>query len=195
MNEEWREVHEGFYEVSNLGKVRRAKPGISTFVGRPVNPVFSATGYAQVHLAGNVQRRAYIHHLVMEVFVGPRPHRMVINHKDGDKLNNSLENLEYVTQAQNAAHAIKTIGRKRGPSMPKPPLKGIQTGDQHWTKRMPERIARAERMPHSKMDADKVRQCRERASNGEKQVKLAAEFGLSVAQMSRIIRGTRWTTL
>lgn len=195
MNEIWKLIHDDFYEVSDFGNLRRAKPGISTYVGRPVNPIFSATGYAQVCLCGGKQRKAYVHHLVIDAFIGPRPPGMVINHKDGNKLNNAIANLEYVTPAQNAAHALKTIGRNRGPSMSKAPPKGPQVGDKHWTRRMPDRIARAERMPHSKMNADKVTQCRLRAANGEKQSALAAEFGVSVAQMSRIIRGTRWTTV
>lgn len=191
--ETWKEVHNGFYEVSTKGNIRRAKPGIATFVGRPVLPMASATGYMQVHLGGDKKRRAYVHHLVMEAFVGQRPVDMVVNHKDGDKQNNALENLEYITPTANSNHAIKTIGRRKGPTMPPRPLKGKQVGDKHWTKRMPERIARADRMPHSKMTQEMVASARERHSKGEKQKDLAAEYGVSVAHMSRIIRGTRWT--
>ena len=59
--------------------------------------------------------------------------------------------------------------------------------------RLPERIARADRMPHSKMTPEMVAAARDRHSRGEKQKDLAAEYGVSVAQMSRIIRRTRWT--
>lgn len=193
--ETWKEVHHGFYEVSNLGNVRRAKPGISTFVGRPVLPMISAGGYMQVHLGGMTSRRAYVHHLVMEAFVGPRPRGMVVNHKDGDKQNNAFDNLEYVSPTENCNHAIKNIGRRKGPAKPKDPPKGLQTGDKHWTNRTPDRIARGARMPHSKMTPEMVMLARERYSHGEKQKDLATEYGVSVAQMSRIIRRTRWVYL
>lgn len=193
--ETWKEIHDGFYEVSTLGNIRRAKPGIATFAGRPVLPMESATGYMQVHLGGAESRRAYVHHLVMEAFVGVRPDGFVVNHKDGDKQNNAVMNLEYVSPAENSNHAIATIGRRKGPTKPPTPLKGKQTGDKHWTRRMPDRIARAERMPHSKMTPEMVALARARHADGEKQKDLAVEFGVSVGQMSRIIRGTRWTYL
>ena len=191
--ETWKEIHNGFYEVSTQGNLRRAKPGIATFIGRLVLPMASATGYMQVQLGGDEKRRAYVHHLVMEAFVGRRPDGMVVNHKDGNKQNNALENLEYITPTANSHHAIQTIGRRKGPTMPPRPLKGKQVGDKHWTKRMPERIALADRMPHSKMTPEMVAAARDRHSRGEKQKDLAAEYGVSVAQMSRIIRRTRWT--
>lgn len=193
--ETWKEVHRGFYEVSNIGNLRRAKPGIATFVGRPVLPMVSAGGYMQVHLGGDVKRRAYVHHLVMEAFVGTRPDGMVVNHKDGNKQNNALANLEYITPTANSHHAIKTIGRRKGPTMPPRQPKGKQAGDQHWTKRMPDRVARGDKMPHCKLTPELVKMARERVGNGEKQSAVARDLKISVSQMSRIIRGIRWTYL
>ena len=51
-----------------------------------------------------------VHRLVMEAFVGLRPHDMVTNHKNGDKGDNRLENLEYCTQQENIDHAIDVLG-------------------------------------------------------------------------------------
>ena len=190
--EKWRIVHDGFYEVSNFGNVRRLKPGISTFVGRPIIPVGSSSGYFQVSLGGLRKRRMYVHQLVAEAFLGEKPKGCVVNHIDGNKINNNISNLEYITYAENSQHAVKNLTRRRGPAMDKRPLKGPQTGDNHWTKRHPEKIARANRMPHSKMTEEKVMEARLRASNGERQNVLAKEYGICGAQMSRIIRGTRW---
>lgn len=191
--ETWKEIHDGFYEISDMGNVKRAKPGVATFVGRPVQPVSSATGYMQVHLGGSSKRRAYVHHLVMEAFVSGRPNGMVVNHKDGDKQNNRLSNLEYITPTENSNHAVKTISRRKGPIMPTRPLKGKQEGDRHWTKRTPEKIARGDKMPHSKLTPEIVKMARDRVEKGESQKTVAADIGVSVAQMSRIIRRTRWT--
>jgi hypothetical protein len=49
-----------------------------------------------------------IHRLLWETFVEPIPEGMVINHKDGDKYNNDLSNLEVVTPSDNALHAVRT---------------------------------------------------------------------------------------
>jgi hypothetical protein len=54
----------------------------------------------------------YIHRIVAELFIGPCPPGMEVNHRDGDKQNNRAENLEYVTRKQNMAHA-KDIGHLR----------------------------------------------------------------------------------
>lgn len=54
----------------------------------------------------------FIHRLVAEVFIGPRPAGTEVNHKDGNKQNPIVTNLEYVTHLENVRHAIR-IGRRR----------------------------------------------------------------------------------
>lgn len=194
--EEWRSIHGGFYEVSNFGNVRRARAGTSTFIGRPVLPVVSPGGYLQVQLCGGGKNiRAYVHALVAEAFIGAGPSGYVVNHRDCDKQNNQSANLEYVTPGANAGHALGIVVRRKGPSKPKTPLKGKPVGDRHWTKRLPDRIARGSRMPHCKLSKDSVAMIRSRAALGEKQIALAREFGISISQTSRIVRGVRWTYL
>jgi hypothetical protein len=193
MLETWKSWRDGTYEVSDLGNVRRAKPGISTFVGRPVKPIMSAGGYAQVALKSeNKTFRVYIHQAVIESFVGIRPPGTVVNHKDSDKSNNALVNLEYITHRENCEHSLREGTRKRGPSMPPRPKKGKQTGEAHWTHRTPERIARGERMPHTKLSVELVAMIRKLVNAGTKQCELAEELGISNATMSRVIRGKRW---
>ncbi len=196
MAECWRPWRDGTYEVSDLGRVRRAKPGISTYVGRIVVPCDGATGYPTMQLVSDGKsKRVYLHHVVAEVFIGERPNGMVINHIDRDRKNAAAINLEYVSQLENVRHALAGRARNRGPAMPPRPLKGRPCGDSHWTKTKPDRIARADRMPHSKMNAELVASARARAESGEKQCVLAKEYGISPAQISRIIRGTRWTAM
>lgn len=107
---EWRPVLslDGAYEVSADGRVRRALRGKSTFVGRPLRPRVNTRGYLQVcaSIGGRHVTQA-VHVLVAEAFLGPRPHAADVNHIDGVKTNNAIDNLEYVTRAENCRHAIR----------------------------------------------------------------------------------------
>lgn len=66
-------------------------------------------GYCQIHAKGD--RFYYLHRLVYEAHRGPIPAGLEINHKDLNKQNNALDNLEAVTHAENIRHAIRL---KRG---------------------------------------------------------------------------------
>lgn len=98
MTEEWRKV-EGFeYEVSNLGRVRR--------IPQPLKHQIGSNGYPMVHLMlnGAVGKRKTIHRLVCEAFHGPPPTpKSQVRHKDGDRVNNSSENLLWGTSLENHA--------------------------------------------------------------------------------------------
>ena len=64
-------------------------------------------GYVAVSLCRNgVYARRSVHRLMWEAFVGPIPGRLEINHKDLNRVNNRLDNLELVTHQQNIQHAI-----------------------------------------------------------------------------------------
>lgn len=112
MVEEWRPVvnYEGWYEVSNLGRVRRVKPGKCTYPGKIISGMVMTIGYRCVGLSKceTKSKQRYVHHLVAAAFLGLRPEKHQINHKDGDKLNNRLSNLEYVTHKENARHAARS---------------------------------------------------------------------------------------
>lgn len=85
------------YEVSNLGNVRNTK------TGRVLSAAISNSGYSFVSLSKNSKSRTHsIHRLVLETFE-PRDNmkELEVNHKDWDKTNNKLENLEWVTHQQN----------------------------------------------------------------------------------------------
>lgn len=72
---------------------------------RLLTPSISRNGYQVISI--NKQTK-YIHHLIAEYCLGPRPNGMQINHKDGNKLNNHPSNLEYCTSSQNVQHAVDT---------------------------------------------------------------------------------------
>lgn len=112
--EEWRPVlgFEGLYEVSSVGRVRRLA-GVDG-IGRPrparmVRPCPTNNGgHLRVMLfPGNGAVPMRVHRLVAEAWHGPRPQGLEINHIDGDKLNNTPGNLEYITPAENNAHAVR----------------------------------------------------------------------------------------
>ena len=190
--EKWEKIFDGSYEVSDFGNIRRAKPGTSTFTGRPVRPSYSGNGYANVAFSvDGKQKRFYVHHLVALAFIGKRPKGRIINHLDLDKSNNRRSNLEYITQRENCAHSFSKQGRKRGPTKPKEPLKGKQCGEKHWMRRMPERICRGEQL-NSKVTAKQVLSLRKKREHGSLMKDLRREFGLSITQVSRICNRTIW---
>lgn len=53
------------------------------------------------------QKQSRVHVLVAQSFLGPKPYKYQVNHKDGDKTNNLVSNLEYVTQVENTTHAFR----------------------------------------------------------------------------------------
>ncbi len=103
------------YVVSTKGRVKRAvdsQPGVSGYVlkkGFERKPVKSSRGYESVGLtlSTNNQKTCMIHNLVLEAFVGPCPPGHECNHKDGNKTNNHLSNLEWVTHLENVRHACR----------------------------------------------------------------------------------------
>lgn len=67
-----------------------------------------SNGYLRVAIiVGKKIRHKTIHSLVAEAVYGPRPEGYQVNHKDGNKLNNHPDNLEYVTPQQNTLHSIE----------------------------------------------------------------------------------------
>lgn len=113
MKEIWKPVpgYEGKYEVSNMGRVwsipritPRGKRG-----GNFLRLVDNGKGYLAAPLTHNGRsQKVYVHRLVVLAHRGPIPEGQEVNHKDGDKSNNTLRNLELVTHSQNLQHAFDT---------------------------------------------------------------------------------------
>lgn len=111
MTEEvWRPVigWEGLYDVSNLGRVRsvkrfvRNKNSIRPVESRILKPSLGKNGY--YYLRNCKGKAKYIHRMVAEAFI-PNPNALPqINHKDENKLNNSVYNLEWCTQSYNLSY-------------------------------------------------------------------------------------------
>lgn len=114
MLEEWRPITgwEGLYEVSHRGRVRSVGKGKGRRPpGRVLCQRYNRDGYLRVRLTRNRQEwNPYVHALVLAAFVGPRPIGHDIDHKNGDRGDNRLENLEYVTTAVNV---LRSYARRR----------------------------------------------------------------------------------
>lgn len=111
--EEWRPVpgYEGYYEVSDLGHVRRLKQASGTQTERILKllPQGHKGEYQSVVLSRHSQIKSFpVHRLVALAFIGPLPRRHEINHKNGIKTDNRPANLEYVTKSENQLHALRT---------------------------------------------------------------------------------------
>jgi len=100
----WKDVpgYSGDYKVSNKGRVRSLKNGGDKFL-KPINN----GGYLSVALSDGETSRFYIHTLVGKCFIENPSNKKYINHIDGDKTNNRVDNLEWVTMQENAKHASK----------------------------------------------------------------------------------------
>lgn len=149
------------YLVSTDGEV------FSTYAKRILKPSRnqSGTGYFMVFLNGEPMTN---HRAVASAFIGPLRKGFEVNHKNGIKTDNRLENLEVITKAENAKHSQRVLGN------PPPPHK---RGTDHWKARLSERD---------------VLEIRRLYAAGETQMNLAATFGVKQAHVSRIVHRQTW---
>ncbi len=169
----WKDIpgFEGSYQASSFGQVRsldRIVPkntGYTRFAkGRILQPGATTTGYKYVRLStlGTAQN-FLVHYIVMLTFAGPRPNGYEINHKDGHKANNRLENLEYVTTSENKihayAHGLSPIGSARS---------------------------------DAKLNEQSVREIKQLLAAGFTQARIADQFGVTIMVISNIKHGKSW---
>lgn len=96
----------GLYEVSDKGRVwSQPRPGTKGGLLK-VNPSNNGRPAALLYREGRQSTR-FIHHLVLEAFVGPRPEDTEALHHDDDKTNNVLANLRWGTRSENRQDAIR----------------------------------------------------------------------------------------
>lgn len=102
--EEWRVIkdYEELYLVSNYGRIKSIKG--SKFLSTKS----LSSGYPCVSLCNKGQKTFRVHRLVAEAFL-PNPEGLgVVNHQDGNKINNHVDNLEWCTTKYNNQHSIET---------------------------------------------------------------------------------------
>lgn len=105
----WKDIkgYEGLYQISDDGHVRRLLKNGRT------KPVKNREGlYLSVSLSKKSKRRSYnIHRLVAEAFLDRPANADEVNHKDGNKWNNDISNLEWVSQRENMLHAMQQLNK------------------------------------------------------------------------------------
>lgn len=179
--ETWKPVvkYEGLYEVSDCGRVRSARTTTRTHAGLILRPSPTAGSYLGVTLCRDGKPTSLlVHRLVAIAFLGS-PFGRQVNHKDGDRQNNRVENLEWVTPRENQRHRYEVNGRVRQ--------------------------FRGENNPRGKLTAESVQEIRRlwstrpmkflRSDHPLSLEGLAERFGVKPQAISRIVCGNAWAHL
>jgi hypothetical protein len=167
---EWRPVpdYEQQYEVSNTGYIRRIGRGYASRPGRLVKAGKHPCGYRVVSLWKHNRGRSFlVHRIVAAVFLGPIPEDEQVNHKDGDKTNNAVSNLEYVTRSGNVRHAMANRLMK---------LRGAEN-------------------PNALLDEDKVILIRFLSGFGMGYKRISRLLGLTWGLVRSVVTGQTWAHL
>ena len=173
--EVWKPVvgWEDRYEVSSQGRVRRTKASKGARVGNVLNLIPHSKGYWAVTLCrpDEPQEKHLVHRLMVEAFLGPLDgHRMEVNHKNGVKADNRLENLERVSHRRNCQHAYDT---------------GLNKRLNH----------RGEKSGSSKLTEAQVLEVRQRLANGERGLHIAKALGVGSSTIYGIKNQRSWEWL
>ena len=184
MIEHWKWVpgYEGRYRVSDQGQVmsvgfvhKHPRNGscLRVFKPRILKPAIAVRpGYPIVGLVREqgVQDKVWVHRLVLLAFVGAPDAGKECNHKNGDKTDNRLANLEWVTSSENKAHAYRTgLHKPNGGS--------------------------GERTPWAKLTDSQAREILTKFAGGERQIDLAREYEVSASTIHLLVRRKKWKHL
>lgn len=181
-SEKWLPVvgYEGLYDVSERGGVRsyRRTGKSGTFsTALPMTLAISNVGYPRVSLrtVGAVRAKHHtVHRLVARAFIGPCPDGHNVNHKNGVKTDNRVENLEYTTHQENVDHSIRTGLKPTGPYA---------------------NTRRGSNSPASKLSDDDAREVFAMLARGETTISVGQRFGINPATVSRMKTGRNWIHL
>lgn len=166
----WRAIPDWPYEASNLGRVRRSVTGYGTYAGRVLQSALNGRGYLMVMLSkGGVPRPFTVHKCVALAFLGPKPTtRHQVNHIDGQRTNNRVGNLEWVTSSEDRLNA--------------------------WSRNAyaNREESRGERNHAAKLTAEDVLAIREARRRGVRISELASKYNVRTNTISWAASGRKW---
>jgi hypothetical protein len=153
------------YAVSSDGRVMRLTPAKRTSPGFILRPQISERGYLTVRLRGTSPKftSTAIHRLVAKSFIPNPENKPEVNHVNGSKTTNTVDNLDWVTSAENSQHAF-TLGLR----------------------------LRGERCKFSKLTRVHVVEIRALRASGLSHRKIAAMFKVSDGTIGKICRKESW---
>lgn len=140
MSEKWLPVkgYEGHYEVSDKGRIKVVKRRIESSRGdgysyswkeKILKPTRLPNGYVRVCLYKDKSRKFLcVHRLVAIAFLPNPENKPQVNHKNGNREDNRLENLEWATSSENLYHKYRVLGCK-GKCVTQTPVRCVETGE------------------------------------------------------------------
>ena len=182
MKEEWRDIvgYEEKYQVSNLGEVKslnykRTKKEKILKTGK------NTSGYSYVNLCKDGKKKTYhVHRLVAQAFI-PNPNNYSeVNHKDENKENNCVKNLEWCDRKYNCNYGTRNKKASKAISGKNHPMYG-----KHHSEETKRKISKANEIPVYCVELDRVfNSCKE----------CAEELGLNRGNICHMLKGKRKTT-
>lgn len=171
----WKDIPDymGEYQASNFGNIRSINRlvkhnygGLKIVNGRILKQSPQYNGYLATAICSKgIEKRVLVHRLVAAAFYGSSD--LVVNHKDGNKKNNAVDNLEYCTISENIKHSFKL---------------GMSCID-------------GERHPSSKFTNEDALTIRKRANNAIPLLVLAKEYGVALTTISNIKNGRTYSKI
>lgn len=181
MEEIWKDIvgYEGLYQISNLGNVKSLNKTVNTnnqynrkskrklkckILKQRILREYYCVGLTK----NNKQKTKLIHRLVAETFLDNSNNYPVVNHKDGNKLNNNVNNLEFVTYKENSLHSIYVLNNKLPP------------------------VHKKENNHFSKHSEKEINELRKKRNLGYTLKQLSIEYGYTISHISNICKYKSW---
>lgn len=125
----WRKAHD---HIDSLGRRYKTEEKIT----KPEEMGYSNSGYLWIQIGRGVKNRKtfYIHRLIAQLFIENPYEKEIVNHKDGNKRNNSIDNLEWTTYSENSFHALNVLMNKEDRKRYGKHAKGKKLTEEHKEK-------------------------------------------------------------